>query len=147
MEIKLYLRKSKMKIFRIFFPVLLIFYAQCVNAQTIGSPSSYTGLKWAASFNATGVPNSCNEIVVDGIADFVRGSGITLVGYLNCPALNTSYVVTGGGYLTVTGRLNLALTFGNGYVITCPEMSQLSGNCAVTSNAGYQVGTTYLQFK
>lgn len=136
-----------MKIFRNFLATLLIVYVQCAYALTIGSPSSYTGLTWAASFNATGVPNSCNEIVVDGIADLARGSGISIVGYLNCPASNTSYVVTGGGYLTITGRLNLAITFGNGYMLTCPEMSQLSGTCTVTTNAGYQVGTAYLQFK
>jgi hypothetical protein len=56
-------------------------------------------------------------------------------------------VASGGGYFSVAGKLNMALTFGAGYMITCIDMNALSGSCSVVSNSGLQVGTAYLQFK
>jgi hypothetical protein len=116
-------------------------------AQVIGTPSTYNGLTWRATISATGVPSDCNEVKVDAIADLVRGVGIVLAGAVNCPALAGSYVTTGGGYISVSGQLNMALTFGNGYMIVCTGMNALSGSCSVVSNSGSQVGTAYLQFK
>lgn len=118
-----------------------------VSAQVIGTPSSYNGLTWSASISATGVPSACNELKVDGIADLVRGGAIFLSGAVNCPALNGSYVATGGGYISTIGKLNLSITFGNGYMFVCNDMNALSGSCTVVSNSGLQVGTAYLQFK
>jgi hypothetical protein len=116
-------------------------------AQVIGTPSTYNGLTWSATISATGVPSACNEVKLDAIADLVRGIGIVLAGAVNCPALAGSYVTTGGGYISVSGQLNMALTFGNGYMIVCTGMNALSGSCSVVSNSGIQVGTAYLQFK
>ena len=116
-------------------------------AQVIGTPSTYNGLTWGATISATGVPSACNEVKLDAIADLVRGIGIVLAGAVNCPALAGSYVTTGGGYISVSGQLNMALTFGNGYMIVCTGMNALSGSCSVVSNSGIQVGTAYLQFK
>lgn len=120
---------------------------QFLSAQVIGTPVTYNGLTWSASISATGVPSSCNELKVDATGDIVRGVGIVFAGAVNCPALNGSYVATGGGYLSVYGRLNMAITFGNGYMIVCTDMNALSGSCSVVSNSGQQVGTAYLQFK
>lgn len=116
-------------------------------SQVIGSPSTYNGLTWAATISATGVPSACNELKVDATADLVRGVGIILAGAVNCPALAGSYVATGGGYISTVGKLNMAITFGNGYMLVCTDMNALSGSCSVVSNTGFQVGTAYLQFK
>jgi hypothetical protein len=117
-------------------------------AQIIGTPSTYSGLTWNATFSATGVPSACNEVRLDAIADLATGVGIVLAGAVNCYALNGSYVTTGGGYISTTGQLNMALTFGNGYMIVCTNMNAaFSGSCSVISNSGLQVGTAYLQFK
>jgi hypothetical protein len=107
-------------------------------AQVIGTPSTYNGLTWSATISATGVPSACNEVKLDAIADLVRGIGIVLAGAVNCPALAGSYVTTGGGYISVSGQLNM---------IVCTGMNALSGSCSVVSNSGIQVGTAYLQFK
>ena len=127
--------------------VLVTCVPQLSFAQVIGTPSTYNGLTWSASISATGVPSACNEVKVDAIADLVRGIGLVLAGAVNCPALAGSYVATGGGYLSVNGKLNMAITFGNGYMIVCNDMNALSGSCTVVSNSGLQVGTAYLQFK
>lgn len=127
--------------------VLLTCIPHFAFAQVIGTPSTYNGLTWSASISATGVPSACNEVKVDAIADLVKGIGLVLAGAVNCPALAGSYVATGGGYLSVVGKLNMALTFGNGYMIVCNDMNALSGSCSVVSNSGLQIGTAYLQFK
>ena len=127
--------------------VLLTCIPHFAFAQVIGTPSSYNGLTWSAAISATGVPSACNELKVDGVADLVRGGAIFLSGAVNCPALNGSYVATGGGYISTIGKLNLSITFGNGYMFVCNDMNALSGSCTVVSNSGLQVGTAYLQFK
>ncbi len=126
---------------------LLLAFPFISFSQVIGTPSTYNGLTWSAAISATGVPSSCNELKVDATADLVRGVGLVLAGAVNCPALAGSYVATGGGYLSVTGKLNMAITFGNGYMLVCTDMNALSGSCTVVSNSGLQVGTAYLQFK
>jgi hypothetical protein len=127
--------------------VLLTCIPHFAFAQVIGTPSSYNGLTWSAAISATGVPSACNELKVDGLADLVRGSAIFLSGAVNCPALNGAYVAIGGGYISTIGKLNLSITFGNGYMFVCNDMNALSGSCTVVSNSGLQVGTAYLQFK
>jgi hypothetical protein len=127
--------------------VLLTCIPHFAFALVTGTPSTYNGLTWSASISATGIPSACNEVKVDGVADLVNGVGLVLAGSVNCPALAGSYVATGGGYISVTGKLNMALTFGAGYMIMCIDMNALSGSCSVVSNSGLQVGTAYLQFK
>jgi hypothetical protein len=82
-----------------------------------------------------------------GLFLFIARKSILWIILFFALALAGSYVATGGGYISVTGQLNMALTFGNGYMMMCTDMNALSGSCSVVSNSGIQVGTAYLQFK
>lgn len=120
---------------------------QAGAAPTLTSPSTYSGLAWTGNISATGIPSSCNDLRLDATADFSNGYGITVSGFLNCPAISSSYVVYGAGILTAGNKLNLALTFGNGNTFICQEFVSLSGSCAVYNSSGASIGTATFVFK
>ena len=123
-------------------------FAMCVmsaNAMGVGPATTYSNLTWSFSSNVVALPG-CSQLRVDGTGDLSRGSALTMAGSLGCSG--GAFGVSGVGYFSANGQLNMTLQVGVGVVLTCfVPGATFSGTCTVWSsgNAG-TLGTANIFF-
>lgn len=109
----------------------------------VGTPTTFSKLIWAASFNAPGV-TSCNQLVFDATGDLMQSDTLVLAGSLNCPAIGGGFGMIGSLYLAVDGSLNITMTAAT-YTIACPRVVGWFGSCTLFDAAGITRGTGTLR--
>lgn len=130
------------------FLLVVMFQLPSNAAITAQVGSNYTGFNFSVDQTGTQgwYASDCNVMLLD-INGSVGGSGkFAVYGALNCITSNTSYGVTGSGYLTTLGTIALVLDV-SGTSWQCNlNTSTLFGSCRLT-NSNVSRGTTTITFK
>jgi hypothetical protein len=113
------------------------------NAIGVSTPTTYSGLVWLTSFNASGLTN-CSELVIDATGDLVTSDALLLYGALNCS--NGAYGVTGSLFTAADGALSVTLLVA-GYTVSCPRVVSYAGNCTVYDASWVSRGTGQIQLQ
>lgn len=100
--------------------------AGAASAAT-GTPTTFSKLVWAASFNAAGL-TTCSQLIIDATGDLARSDALVLYGALNCS--NGVYGVTGSAFSASDGTLHITMMIG-GYTVSCPRIAGYAGSCTV----------------
>lgn len=104
-----------------------------VQSATFGAASTYTGMVWVVSSDASGW-SSCDRLILDATADFSNGTGLNMNGALNCGP--GAYGVFGSAYLGADRSLTMTVNVGVNRVLVCQFSPSLSSACLVyTANA------------
>lgn len=125
--------------------VLMMFIPVGGYASSVGTPTTYSNIRFAFSTNISGL-TSCTDIRLDGTGDLVNGASFVMSGALNCPAVAGSYALIGSLYFSTNGTSNLNLVLGAGGSLQCQGLVGLSGPCTVYGNNGVVLGTGTLKF-
>ena len=117
-------------------------------AITAQASTNYTGFNFSVDQTGTRgwFASDCNAMFLD-INGSVGGSGkFAVYGALNCITSNTSFGVTGSGYLTNLGTIAMVLDV-SGTTWQCNlNTSTLFGSCNLT-NSNVSRGTSTITFK
>lgn len=122
-------------------------FATALNAQTLGSTSTFAGLTWTFSSGAPGL-QGCTLMVLDVTGDVGASNNYSAYGQVFCPALGGSYASSGNAYFDSFSNFHLSVSLGVTYKLVCDNLSSatLSGSCPVYDYLGSQVGTAFVSF-
>lgn len=110
------------------------------NAYQIATPAQYSGLQWNVGGTTGFEPNNrCTSLTLNGITDFANNSIVNFSGTLNCNSGATAFVVSGTGYINISGGLTLGLTVANGYFWNCETNASFFANCKVVKSVTEQL--------
>jgi hypothetical protein len=137
-----------MRSFRKLGLVVALLSAAFVQAQTLGTPSTYSGLTWTVSTDAPGL-GSCTQLLLDATGDLTHSDNFAIYGQLYCPSVGGGYASSGSAYFDSFNGFHMTVSLGLTYQLACDNLSgaTLTGSCPVYSNAGTQVGTAFVTFR
>ena len=121
-----------------------IFSAQAQNV------SSFSNLRWNfGTSNST--LSGCNELIVDVIGDFSKGTSFLMPGILNCRFGSAigGLAVLGSGYFAGPNSISIRLRLPSGDQLFCDGLnsSTLSGSCRLQSSNLADIGFATISLK
>jgi len=127
--------------------VAALLAAAATQAQTLGAPSTYSGLTWSVSTDAAGL-GSCTQLLVDATGDLAHSDNFAMYGQLYCPSLGGGYASSGSAYFDSFNNFHMTVSLGVTYQLVCDNLNgaTLTGSCPVYNNAGTQVGSAFVTF-
>jgi hypothetical protein len=140
-------RESFMHSIRTLAMVAALVAAVSTQAQTLGTPSTYSGLTWSVSTDAAGL-GSCTQLLVDATGDVTHSDNFAMYGQLYCPSLGGGYASSGSAYFDSSNNFHMTVSLGVTYQLVCDNLNggTLTGSCPVYNNAGTQVGSAFVTF-
>jgi hypothetical protein len=137
-----------MRSFRIFALAGALLAGAFAQAQTLGTPSTYSGLAWSVSTDAPGL-GACTQLLVDATGDLSHSDNFAMYGQLYCPSLGGGYASSGSAYFDSSNSFHMTVSLGVTYQLVCDYLSgaTLTGSCPVYNNVGTQVGSAFITFR
>jgi hypothetical protein len=136
-----------MRSFARFGLIAALLAATVAQGQTLGTPSTYSGLTWSVSTDAAGL-GACTQLLVDATGDISHSDNFAIYGQLYCPSQGGGYASSGSAYFDSVNNFHMTVSLGVTYQLVCDNLNgaTLTGSCPVYNNVGTQVGSAFVTF-
>ena len=109
--------------------------------------TSYTGLNFSINnMIAGGFQSDCNGLLLDATGAIASSGRFAIYGSLNCPVSVTSYNLSGSGYLSNVGTLEITSSVGNVRLLCSVSISTWSGSCRTYNLSNILLGSSTVTY-